>query len=146
MPEVAPFAATTMPRASLPSAYITRNSQKKMIWFTTSVTAPDQLRQRVAWALSQIFSLGRQAFVSHCCPLSHNQQSQKLSRNMNSLQGYQIMTTEPWLVRIFPSSVPLRSAHPFSLLPFSGQPSTIYSHDMPSAASKLCSKKSHTIR
>lgn len=36
--------------------------QKKTIWYTIAITAEDQLRQRVAWALSQIFVLGEEGF------------------------------------------------------------------------------------
>ena len=32
--------------------------QKKIIWYTIAITAEDQLRQRMAWALSQIFVVG----------------------------------------------------------------------------------------
>ena len=32
--------------------------QKKIIWYTIAITAEDQLRQRMVWALSQIFVIG----------------------------------------------------------------------------------------
>ena len=34
------------------------NSNPQSVWFTLALNAPDQLRQRVAWALSQIFVVG----------------------------------------------------------------------------------------
>ena len=34
------------------------SSNKQTIWHTLAQTAPDQLRQRAAWAFSQIFALG----------------------------------------------------------------------------------------
>ena len=34
--------------------------QKKTIWYTIAINAEDQLRQRMAWALSQIFVLGHE--------------------------------------------------------------------------------------
>lgn len=35
-------------------------NQKKVIWYTIAIDAEDQLRQRMAWALSQIFVIGRE--------------------------------------------------------------------------------------
>lgn len=34
------------------------NETKQLVWYQVALTAPDALRQRVAWALSQIFVLG----------------------------------------------------------------------------------------
>ena len=43
-----------------------RTMSKKMVWQTLALTAADQLRQRVAWALAQIFVINEE--ISHTKP------------------------------------------------------------------------------
>ena len=38
---------------------------KRMVHTTVALTAADQLRQRVAWALSQIFVIGENGLMDH---------------------------------------------------------------------------------
>ena len=38
----------------------TINDQKRVVWYTIAIDAADQLRQRIAWALSQIFVIGEE--------------------------------------------------------------------------------------
>lgn len=36
------------------------NNQKRVVWYSIAIDATDQLRQRIAWALSQIFVIGEE--------------------------------------------------------------------------------------
>lgn len=48
----------TLQAPILIAASATQHSQRQAAWWETVLTGEDQLRQRVAWALSQIFALG----------------------------------------------------------------------------------------
>jgi len=74
------FATPTTPLAAIPTnplpavclsannPYVCAESE----WWTTAITAPDQLRQRVAFALSEMFVVSTQSIAGQAIPAYHN--------------------------------------------------------------------------
>lgn len=67
---LAPIPVTPLPNVCLASnsAYICAESE----WWQTALTAPDQLRQRVAFALAEMFVVSTQAIPGQAIPQFHN--------------------------------------------------------------------------